>query len=82
MLKKNVIVLGSNKTGKSTLSKIISEEHGCEIQNTKNILKSLSKVYPTGSSVGYQSFETEFLIDYINRLSSGPDFIMSKKNVI
>lgn len=82
MLKKNVIVLGSNKTGKSTLSKIISEEHGCEIQNTKNILKSLSKVYPTDSSVGYQSFETEFLIDYINRLSSGPDFIMSKKNVI
>ena len=82
MLKKNVIVLGSNKTGKSTLSKIISEKHGCEIQNTKNILKSLSKVYPTDSSVGYQSFETEFLIDYINRLSSGPDFIMSKKNVI
>lgn len=82
MLKKNVVILGSRKTGKTTLSKKINEEHLCAIQNTENIINALRTVYPNDSEVTYKEFINNFLINYINRLSSGPDFYVSEKNVI
>lgn len=82
MLKKNVIIFGPGKTGKTTLARKINETYGCEIQSTKNILESLERTYPSDSAISYSEFETKFLVDYIKRLSSGPDFILSNKNVV
>lgn len=82
MLQKNIVIFGSGKTGKSMLSKTISEKHDCFIHDTKNILKSIKKTFPNDSEITYDKFETAFLVEYIHRLSSGPDFIVSNKNVV
>lgn len=82
MLHKNVIVFGSGKTGKSQLSRVLQEKLDCNTQETKNMLKSISKVFPSDSEMTCEEFETKYLIEYIRRLSSGPDFFANKKNII
>lgn len=76
---KNLIILGSTRSGKSKLANIISETQDCVVQNTDNIYNALRDVYKQND---LELFYTNFLINFIKNLGSDFNYYNGKKYII
>lgn len=78
---KNILILGSNKTGKTTLSKMINEKYGCSIISLDNIIDSFDKTIVKKES-DYSTYKINFILKYLENLSGDSNFLSGKKYVI
>lgn len=80
---KNILILGSNKTGKTTLSRKISEKYGYSIINLDNLVDAFDKtITKKGNEINYNMYKTKLIINFIERLSGDSNFLNNKKYVI
>lgn len=80
---KNILILGSNKTGKTTLSRMISEKYGSSIINLDNIVDAFDKTSMENvNDANRSTYKTNFILNYLENLSSDPNFLGGKKYVI
>lgn len=79
---KNILIIGSSLSGKTTLAQKISEKYNYNIINLDNIIKSFKETISKIENVNYDELENIFLIDYIERLSSDQSFFNGEKFVI
>ncbi len=80
---KNIIILGSRRSGKSTLARMISNKYGYSLINIDNIIDTFEEIFPKNDDdENYDEYITNFINEYIKRLSSDSNFYNDKKYVI
>lgn len=79
---KNILIIGSSLSGKSTLAGQINNKYNYNIINLDNIIKSFRDAISKIENINSYELETEFLINYIERLSSDQGFFNGEKFVI
>lgn len=85
---KNILILGSSRTGKTTLSRLINKTYGYSIVNLDDIVSVFEKFFPD-LHINHNSDENvcatnfaDFLTNYLEELSNGPNFYNGNKFVI
>lgn len=80
---KNILILGSNKSGKTTFARKISDTYGYSIINLDNIISTFEETFPKEENDdSYEMDISNFIINYIKRLCSDKNFYGGKKYVI
>ena len=84
---KNIFIMGPGKSGKTTLSKMISKKYGYSIISIDNMiaaLEALPEIQKYWKGIGIETSRriSPFLIKYINEISEGKTFYEGYKYVI
>ena len=79
---KNMLIIGSDKSGKTTLANLINDKFDCNVVNLDNIINAFETTFPKEDSSNYDEFETNFIINYINQISDKKNFYSNKKVVL
>ena len=84
---KNVLIIGSARAGKTTLSRMINDKYKYSIINLDDIVSAFEE-YPElgikhdGDEIECAQNFSKFLVRYLNELASGPNFYSGNKFVI
>ena len=79
---KNMLIVGANKSGKTTLANLIGEKYDCNIINLDNIIQAFEETFPKDDSDNYAEFESNFLINYINKILDKKSFYSGRKVIL
>lgn len=87
-MKKNILIIGPARSGKTTLSRMLNKKFGYSIVNLDDIICSFEEGFPElGIRHDYNDIKvatkfSPFLIRYLKELSEGPNFYNGNKYVI
>jgi hypothetical protein len=87
-MKKNILIIGPSRCGKTTLSRKFNKKLGYSIVNLDDIICGFEKAFPQlGIRHDYNDKKVAtkfapFLIQYLKELSEGPNFYNDNKYVI
>lgn len=87
-MKKNILIIGASRTGKTTLSQILNKELGYNIINLDNIICGIEDAFPElGIRHDYNDRKVAtifapFLVKYLKELSEGPIFYNDNQFVL
>ncbi len=87
-MRKNILIIGASRTGKTTLSQLLHKELGYSIINLDNIICGLEDAFPElGIKHDYNDKKAAtrfapFLTKYLKELSEGPVFYNDNPYVI
>lgn len=80
---KNVLIVGSNLSGKTTLARMINEKYNYNIISLDSIMKTFKKTFKNNDDLNkYEEYKNLFVLNYIKELSSDLDFYNGEKYVI
>lgn len=79
---KNLLIVGSNKSGKTTLADMISKKYDCNVINLDILIEAFEQTFPKEDNDNYIEFETQFIKNYINQILDKKNFYKGKKNVL
>lgn len=80
---KNILILGSRKSGKTTLSKMLGKELGFNIINLDGIMNAFESTFQRDDDSTYDDFKLNFVINYIkNELCSDVNILDGTRYVI
>jgi len=87
-MKKNILIIGPSRSGKTTLSRKLSKELGCSIVNLDDLILSFEEAFPElGIRHDYDDIKIStkfapFLIRYLKELSEGTNFYNENNYVV
>lgn len=79
---KNLLIVGSNKSGKTTLANMIAKKFDCNVINLDILIEAFEQTFPKEDNDNYVEFETKFIINYINQILDKKNFYKGKKNIL
>lgn len=87
-MKKNILIIGPSRAGKTTLSRKFNEELKYSVINLDDIISTFEKTFPqleikhNENEIKVSNNFAPFLIQYLKELSDGPNFWNGNKYVI
>lgn len=79
---RNLLIVGSDKCGKTTLASKIAKKENCNIVNLDLIVKVFETTFPKENDDNYDKVETEFITNYINEITNVKNLVDGKKVVL
>lgn len=79
---RNMLIVGPDKCGKTTLAAKISKKENCNVINLDVIISVFEDTFPKEDSDNYREFESTFITKYINEVTNTKNLIDGKKVVV